>query len=331
MTATIQLLCPSCGHAVPFDAVVHICPACDRKLIDEKGVYDLIENDSDTIAIREEKAFYDSTYQLSEGRNTEKRDVADLFRLWCQVDKPENEMILKQVGDLAGKRILLLGNGSSQKELYFLTYEPALVIYTDLSPFASVAIRERFDLKGYQDVLRYAAVDAQNLPFEAETFDIVYGFAMVHHLPRIEKFLKGVSRVLKPGGKAVFLDDAYSPLWHFSKKTFLRPLMKYSHNKTGISPEDLRFSMAGGFKEQDLRSHMSGLKVDPWFQRKSLFTYIIYRAATKLFPKRALRFLERPLVAAAIVKFDNAICKIPLLKKNQIRLIWGMTKKKVPA
>lgn len=319
----IKICCPSCWHGVPLDAVAGNCPSCNRELIDEWGVYNLIENQ----AIKAEQSFYDNTYQSLASRSSEKEDVAGLRDLWFHADKPENEIIFNQVGDLSGKRILLLGNGSSEKELYFLTQGPALVVYTDLSPFASVGIRKRFNLQPYEDILRYAAVDAQNLPFEDEVFDIVYGFAMVHHLPEVEQFLEGVARVLKPGGQAVFLDDAYAPLWHYSKKTFLRPLMKYSHKKTGISPEDLRFSTSGGFKEEELSLHMYGLNVDPWFKRESLLTYVIYRAATKLLPKGALSFLERPNVAKAIVRFDRVLCNLPFLKGNQIRLIWGMTKK----
>ena len=32
--------------------------------------------------------------------------------------------------------------------------------------------------------------------------------------------------MLKPGSKAIFMDDAFSPAWHYSKQTWLKPLMK---------------------------------------------------------------------------------------------------------
>jgi ubiquinone/menaquinone biosynthesis C-methylase UbiE len=48
-------------------------------------------------------------------------------------------------------------------------------------------------------------MDANNLTFEDETFDIVFGGAILHHLD-IEKSIGHIHRVLKPGGKIVFLE-----------------------------------------------------------------------------------------------------------------------------
>ena len=48
-------------------------------------------------------------------------------------------------------------------------------------------------------------MDANNLTFEDNTFDIVFGGAILHHLD-IEKTMSHVHRVLKPGGKIIFLE-----------------------------------------------------------------------------------------------------------------------------
>ncbi|PBQ31498.1 hypothetical protein CNR22_06875 [Sphingobacteriaceae bacterium] len=42
--------------------------------------------------------------------------------------------------------------------------------------------------------------DAQNLPFEDESFDIVYMNAVLEHVPDVSKAFKEVARVLKKGG-----------------------------------------------------------------------------------------------------------------------------------
>jgi ubiquinone/menaquinone biosynthesis C-methylase UbiE len=45
--------------------------------------------------------------------------------------------------------------------------------------------------------------DATRLPFPAETFDIAYSFAVIHHIPGKElreQFMHEAARVLKPGG-----------------------------------------------------------------------------------------------------------------------------------
>lgn len=49
--------------------------------------------------------------------------------------------------------------------------------------------------------------DAENLPYEDGTFDIVIGHAVLHHLPSIERGLWEVFRVLKPNGYAVFAGE----------------------------------------------------------------------------------------------------------------------------
>ena len=47
------------------------------------------------------------------------------------------------------------------------------------------------------------AVDAENLPFEDNYFDLVVGHAVLHHLPDVPGALKDALRVLKPGGAIV--------------------------------------------------------------------------------------------------------------------------------
>ena len=48
-------------------------------------------------------------------------------------------------------------------------------------------------------------MDANNLTFEDASFDIVFGGAILHHLD-VEKSIGHIHRVLKPGGKLVFLE-----------------------------------------------------------------------------------------------------------------------------
>lgn len=45
--------------------------------------------------------------------------------------------------------------------------------------------------------------DAQNLPFDDNTFDIAIMDAVLEHIPEVEKAISEVSRVLKPGGQFI--------------------------------------------------------------------------------------------------------------------------------
>ncbi|MEY3788484.1 MAG: hypothetical protein RIQ94_112 [Pseudomonadota bacterium] len=54
--------------------------------------------------------------------------------------------------------------------------------------------------------------DGEALPYETESFDYVFGNAILHHL-RLDECLMEISRVLKPGGRAAFCEPmAHNPL-----------------------------------------------------------------------------------------------------------------------
>jgi ubiquinone/menaquinone biosynthesis C-methylase UbiE len=49
--------------------------------------------------------------------------------------------------------------------------------------------------------------DAERIPYEDETFDLVVGHAVLHHIPEVPTALREVMRVLKPGGRFVFAGE----------------------------------------------------------------------------------------------------------------------------
>src|SRR5262245_23116318 len=49
--------------------------------------------------------------------------------------------------------------------------------------------------------------DAERLPFGDETFDLVLGHAVLHHLPDLHAALAEFERVLVPGGTLVFMGE----------------------------------------------------------------------------------------------------------------------------
>ena len=76
---------------------------------------------------------------------------------------------------------------------------------TDLSPgMVDVAQRNAkqlgFDIEG-------RVADAERIPYEDGTFDLVVGHAVLHHIPDVEQAFREVLRVLKPGGRFVFAGE----------------------------------------------------------------------------------------------------------------------------
>jgi SAM-dependent methyltransferase len=76
---------------------------------------------------------------------------------------------------------------------------------TDISPgmVATLAANaERLGLK-----VKTARADAESLPFSDESFDLVLGHAVLHHLPNLRRAFAEFHRVLRPGGQIVFAGE----------------------------------------------------------------------------------------------------------------------------
>ena len=51
------------------------------------------------------------------------------------------------------------------------------------------------------------ATEAEYLPFEDESFDLVFGHAVLHHIPDLERAFSEFRRVLRPGGVIAFAGE----------------------------------------------------------------------------------------------------------------------------
>lgn len=63
--------------------------------------------------------------------------------------------------------------------------------------------------RGIGDRTHFLVVDAHRSGFADDTFDLVVGRSILHHLD-LERALPELRRIIKPGGRAVFQE----PLWH---------------------------------------------------------------------------------------------------------------------
>jgi SAM-dependent methyltransferase len=56
---------------------------------------------------------------------------------------------------------------------------------------------------GLQGEVKQAS--ALNIPYPSDHFDVVYSFGVLHHIPEVDKAIKEIYRVLKPGGELVIM------------------------------------------------------------------------------------------------------------------------------
>src|SRR4029079_5522541 len=83
--------------------------------------------------------------------------------------------------------------------------------------------QENFRLRGLTG--RFVHHDAESLPFDSNTFDLVYSNGGIDHTPNTARAVSEIMRVLKPGGRAIVMVYAENSLqywrnlvWHYGLK-----------------------------------------------------------------------------------------------------------------
>ena len=103
-----------------------------------------------------------------------------------------------------GERVLDMGCGEG-KETYALAERGLTVISTDLSYVQLARARERVR-DGLPDArAHFVQANAEELPFAAGAFRVIYGKAILHHLD-LALAAAEVDRLLPPGGRATFAE-----------------------------------------------------------------------------------------------------------------------------
>ena len=123
--------------------------------------------------------------------------VADYFEA-CTA--PENRFILRQLGNVKDKYLLDLGCGAGENSVYFALLG-ARCMATDYSPGMVEVALKLADMNGVQ--IEGRTVNAMDIDFPDNTFDIVYASNLLHHIPHPDITLKEMHRVLKPDRKSV--------------------------------------------------------------------------------------------------------------------------------
>lgn len=294
------------------------CYKCGRNYFKLNNSVDLIQKKN------KERSYYDNYYNTNHINKKKKVGEKYFKKKWYMNDSPGRKVLLNYLGNINNKNILLIGNGTSEKELYFL-FKGANLIYTDLSLQAVNFIEQKFDFNNKN--VEFYAIDANNLPFPDNSIDIIYGWAFIHHLDNIENFLNEANRVLKKNGFCIFYDNAHSKLWQKLKFTIFRPIMNYTHRKRGISPEDVIATKKGGFKEKEVKLYKE--KCD--FSR---YKYVRFGLSYRIFRRVLNRIIGRDksknlknIILPFLFKIDIKLSNISnIYYNNTINLVWIMEK-----
>jgi ubiquinone/menaquinone biosynthesis C-methylase UbiE len=122
-----------------------------------------------------------------------------------------------------GQQVLEVGGGTGTDLAQFARHG-AIVTDVDLSLGHLQLAQENFRLRGLTG--RFVHHDAESLPFDDATFDLVYSNGVLHHTPNTTRAIAEIRRVLKPGGRVIVMVYAENSLqywrnlvWHYGLKS----------------------------------------------------------------------------------------------------------------
>jgi ubiquinone/menaquinone biosynthesis C-methylase UbiE len=119
--------------------------------------------------------------------------------------------VLDGAQPLRGKSVLDLGCGRGDITMH-LVDAGAEVTAVDISPGMVRLASERLGRFRPASAVRFAVVPAEATGLESSSFDLVVGNFVLHHLD-LTKAATEVHRLLRPGGRAVFVEtSAYNPV-----------------------------------------------------------------------------------------------------------------------
>jgi tocopherol O-methyltransferase len=229
--------------------------------------------------------FYDASSNLWEGIWGEhmhhgyygKDGTLKLDRRQAQIDLIEE--VLKWSGDFSIDRpqdILDVGCGIGGSSLYLAEKFGARVTGITLSPVQANRAKERARGAGLQAKTDFQVANALNIPFPDNSFDLVWSLESGEHMPDKVKFLQECHRVLKPGGKLIFVTWCHrpttpeTPLTAAEQKHLQDIYRVYCLPYVISLPEYVEIVEQGGFKD---------LRVDDWSTAVAPFWDVVIDSA----------------------------------------------------
>jgi len=201
--------------------------------------------------------------------------------------------LMEEIGDVSGKRVLDYGCGSGELGIY-LTSLGGEVYGFDLSAEGVKAARQA--AASYRLRASFEAMDAESLGYRDNSFDLVVGFGVLHHVIKYRNASSELHRVLAPGGLAVFAET----LWDNPFINFVRRFTKVEDDAG-----DAKLTHAS---IREFARSFSHLEV-----KKRHFFYMLKRFSTL-----PVRDLSRPLqprpMWRAVKRMDEILLKISPLQ-----------------
>lgn len=142
----------------------------------------------------------------------------------------ESVLMERLGGRVEGGRVLEIGCGRGiGTEIIFKRFGAKEVHAFDLDPDMVRKARRRLSSYAH-DRLRLSVGDVEHIDARDASYDAVFDFGIVHHVPNWQHAIAEIARVLKPGGR-FFFEEATS-----------KALSRWFNRKLLVHPTENRFS-----------------------------------------------------------------------------------------
>ncbi|MBC6425501.1 MAG: bifunctional demethylmenaquinone methyltransferase/2-methoxy-6-polyprenyl-1,4-benzoquinol methylase UbiE [Ekhidna sp.] len=160
---------------------------------------------------------------------TKKQQVAKMFDrisgkydflnhfLSLGIDRRWRKQAIRMLKNENPKQILDIATGTGDFAIESLKLNPEKVIGLDISEGMLNVGREKMKKKGIDHIIDMQSGDSENIHFENNSFDAVIVAFGVRNFEDLEKGLKEMNRVLKPGGKAIILEFSKPTIFPFKQ------------------------------------------------------------------------------------------------------------------
>lgn len=188
------LICPACmaknlsNHLDLHSTHLH-CSVCGARYPVMNGVPNLLTDVS--LRTKLEDINYDQVHSINEASRNR------TFENWAK---------LLSTLAINSDKVLEIGSGTGQLTWGLMHRSNFNEVYaTDVSGafLGGIASRYAFEAKNQT---YYYICDANQLPFQRESFDVVLGHSVLHHFLNYQDTLRAVSEILRPGGYAIFYE-----------------------------------------------------------------------------------------------------------------------------
>jgi len=144
--------------------------------------------------------------------------------------------LLEAAQPLAGARVLELGCGDGELTFKLVDGGAAELTAVDISPAMVRLARARLRRFRPEAPVRFLEAPAEETGLEPEGIDLVVGKWVLHHLD-LDRAAEEVHRLLRPGGRGVFIEtSAYNPLLALGR-THLPALVRLGIRRYGTVDE----------------------------------------------------------------------------------------------